>query len=491
VTQEPGSSPYEELTRLNVGLLNLRRCFHGAAFAQGEKQQVPSKDAKLTHALADSFGGAARTTFLCCVTPALQHAQESLATLKLAELVRQVQTYTKTTEVRLHEGRVGFNAPLRKRPTLQGKRGKKNYKRGDSLTSLMRRGRTSSDMQDTSDTGSEMGIVDLQSGRASLADTQRTQGSTPSERVKDHVGAAKPSDEQQAPNAATADNPKKPQPGAGVSSIQMKVTTAVGRKIEREAKQNAEQLNKLHARCRICTLPLPCIRHGDYVSLERELLDSQKNRQLEIKEEIKTSRSRNEVNPVVGAVWGEDTAMAKSKFQVLRKEDAPLTQIAAPMATEKPPAAPTAPAAPPLVAEARRPRDDPAVILEEYALLDLYKENREEERVAARERAAIAAREAKELEMKREEQRRSRDVLLKKKLVDYEKQMAEVLEVERLKNVEKERRKRAKDAKMQKYLTEQREKLVAWRQARASEEQEVIRQKMEAPEWTPIKPVQP
>ena len=161
------------------------------------------------------------------------------------------------------------------------------------------------------------------------------------------------------------------------------------------------------------------------------------------------------------------------------------------MATEKPPAAPTAPAAPPLVAEARRPRDDPAVILEEYALLDLYKENREEERVAARERAAIAAREAKELEMKREEQRRSRDVLLKKKLVDYEKQMAEVLEVERLKNVEKERRKRAKDAKMQKYLTEQREKLVAWRQARASEEQEVIRQKMEAPEWTPIKPVQP
>ena len=76
--------------------------------------------------------------------------------------------------------------------------------------------------------------------------------------------------------------------------------------------------------------------------------------------------------------------------------------------------------------------------------------------------------------MKREEQRRSRDVLLKKKLVDYEKQMAEVLEVERLKNVEKERRKRAKDAKMQKYLTEQREKLVAWRQARASEEQEVI-----------------
>ena len=52
----------------------------------------------------------------------------------------------------------------------------------------------------------------------------------------------------EAPNAATADNPKKPQPGAGVSSIQMKVTTAVGRKIEREAKQNAEQLNKLHAR---------------------------------------------------------------------------------------------------------------------------------------------------------------------------------------------------------------------------------------------------
>ena len=60
--------------------------------------------------------------------------------------------------------------------------------------------------------------------------------------------------------------------------------------------------------------------------------------------------------------------------------------------SRRPPAAPTAPAAPPLVAEARRPRDDPAVILEEYALLDLYKENREEERVAARERAAIAVR---------------------------------------------------------------------------------------------------
>ena len=55
-----------------------------------------------------------------------------------------------------------------KRPTLQGKRGKKNYKRGDSLTSLMRRGRTSSDMQDTSDTGSEMGIVDLQSAAKCL-----------------------------------------------------------------------------------------------------------------------------------------------------------------------------------------------------------------------------------------------------------------------------------------------------------------------------------
>ena len=54
-------------------------------------------------------------------------------------------------------------------------------------------------------------------------------------------------------------------------------------------------------------------RHGDYVSLERELLDSQKNRQLEIKEEIKTARSRNEVSFAERPIRGDRTEARVSK----------------------------------------------------------------------------------------------------------------------------------------------------------------------------------
>lgn len=52
---------------------------------------IPFRDSKLTHLLRDSFGGTAKTTLCICVGPAVDHAQEAVASLKFGQRAMDVQ----------------------------------------------------------------------------------------------------------------------------------------------------------------------------------------------------------------------------------------------------------------------------------------------------------------------------------------------------------------------------------------------------------------
>lgn len=81
-----------ELTSINRSLHMLGMCV--TALAAGQRH-VPVRDSKLTMLLRDSLGGNAKVRIIATLSPAAQHAGESVATLKFADSARHVMTHAR------------------------------------------------------------------------------------------------------------------------------------------------------------------------------------------------------------------------------------------------------------------------------------------------------------------------------------------------------------------------------------------------------------
>merc|ERR1719354_1006569 len=55
-----------------------------------DRYHIPYRDSKLTRILQSSLGGNARTGIVCTVTPAFQHIDETLSTLRFANRAKNI-----------------------------------------------------------------------------------------------------------------------------------------------------------------------------------------------------------------------------------------------------------------------------------------------------------------------------------------------------------------------------------------------------------------
>ena len=60
---------------------------------------IPYRDSKLTRILQSSLGGNARTGIVCTVTPAAQHVDETLSTLRFANRAKNITNRPQVNEV--------------------------------------------------------------------------------------------------------------------------------------------------------------------------------------------------------------------------------------------------------------------------------------------------------------------------------------------------------------------------------------------------------
>eukprot|EP00163_Fabomonas_tropica_P003278 TRINITY_DN1275_c0_g1_i9.p1 TRINITY_DN1275_c0_g1~~TRINITY_DN1275_c0_g1_i9.p1 ORF type:complete len:131 (+),score=42.07 TRINITY_DN1275_c0_g1_i9:117-509(+) len=60
---------------------------------------IPFRDSKLTRLLQSSLGGNSRTCVVCAMTPALQHVDESVSTLRFATRAKKIVNVAKVNEV--------------------------------------------------------------------------------------------------------------------------------------------------------------------------------------------------------------------------------------------------------------------------------------------------------------------------------------------------------------------------------------------------------
>jgi hypothetical protein len=81
-----------ELTSINKSLHTLAKCV--TALAAGARH-IPVRDSKLTMLLRDSLGGNAKVRIIATLTPAAQHVNETVATLKFADSARRVMTHAR------------------------------------------------------------------------------------------------------------------------------------------------------------------------------------------------------------------------------------------------------------------------------------------------------------------------------------------------------------------------------------------------------------
>ena len=92
------SGHVSELTNINSSLHTLGRCI--AALTQKGKAYVPFRDSKLTRILQDALGGNSRTCIIATLSPLLEHANESISTLKFADRAKRVMQHAKVVEKR-------------------------------------------------------------------------------------------------------------------------------------------------------------------------------------------------------------------------------------------------------------------------------------------------------------------------------------------------------------------------------------------------------
>lgn len=92
------SGHVSELTNINSSLHTLGRCI--AALTQKGNTYVPFRDSKLTRILQDALGGNSRTCIIATLSPLLEHAQESISTLKFADRAKRVMQHATVVEKR-------------------------------------------------------------------------------------------------------------------------------------------------------------------------------------------------------------------------------------------------------------------------------------------------------------------------------------------------------------------------------------------------------
>jgi ASC-1-like (ASCH) protein len=87
---------------INKSLTCLTTVIHKLSEPQPKKGQanyIPFRDSKLTHLLKTALGGNSFTTVFCCITPAVQHADESRSTLFFAQRAKAIKNEITLNEV--------------------------------------------------------------------------------------------------------------------------------------------------------------------------------------------------------------------------------------------------------------------------------------------------------------------------------------------------------------------------------------------------------
>merc|ERR1719361_2785238 len=83
---------FKEAAAINKSLLALGNVVSALA---AKKTHVPLRDSKLTRILDGSLGGNCRTVLLVCVSPAVEHTQETCSTLEFASRAMRVEVNAK------------------------------------------------------------------------------------------------------------------------------------------------------------------------------------------------------------------------------------------------------------------------------------------------------------------------------------------------------------------------------------------------------------
>mmetsp|Transcript_37948 Transcript_37948/g.117272 ORF Transcript_37948/g.117272 Transcript_37948/m.117272 type:complete len:847 (-) Transcript_37948:75-2615(-) len=73
---------------------------------RGAAPHVAFRDSKLTHLLKTALGGNSFTTVFCCITPAVQHVDESRSTLYFAQRAKAIKNQVTTNEVMDNKTRI-------------------------------------------------------------------------------------------------------------------------------------------------------------------------------------------------------------------------------------------------------------------------------------------------------------------------------------------------------------------------------------------------
>ncbi len=80
-----------EGANINKSLLALGNCINALCDPR-RKNHVPYRDSKLTRLLKFSLGGNCKTVMIVCISPSLQHYDETLNTLKYADRAKEIKT---------------------------------------------------------------------------------------------------------------------------------------------------------------------------------------------------------------------------------------------------------------------------------------------------------------------------------------------------------------------------------------------------------------
>ena len=85
--------------KINQSLLTLSRVLEKLGNKKNQQMHVNYRDSKLTRLLKPSLAGNARMACVCCISPAMQYAEESRSTLEFASRTMLVTTNAKTNKV--------------------------------------------------------------------------------------------------------------------------------------------------------------------------------------------------------------------------------------------------------------------------------------------------------------------------------------------------------------------------------------------------------
>lgn len=85
-----------EGSHINKSLLTLGTVIN--KLSSGDKTHIPYRNSKLTRLLQPALGGNARTAIIAAITPAVQHIDETLSTLKFASRAKKVTNSAKKNE---------------------------------------------------------------------------------------------------------------------------------------------------------------------------------------------------------------------------------------------------------------------------------------------------------------------------------------------------------------------------------------------------------